>query len=500
MIRRSSVRGWRGIAAASILCACSSKTATAPDGVKTADAGLPAAANDGGDAEPPVALRDAGGGAADSAVPADLDPNLGLTWTAVPTGTDVSLNDVVWTGTRLYAVGAGGTVLSSNDGSSWTKVASGLNVDLTQVIWTGSRLVARDSNDEILTSDTGTSWTVRFSRPKLNVAVLGKVGSKIVAVAGDGLALSLVSSDGITWAIHEQPDFSIVNFSSCASGSSSLVCVGWNNAFAASQCEAFVTSDGVSWTDISPSFTCDPFTAVAWKNDDIVATGSSGSVSLRTAGRWIFKPRWDDDERAAPAAGAVIWTDLRAVAVGDGLVITSEDAHPYNWRRGSGAHGQAMAFTGRRLVAVGADGSSFISPAPNSSRDAGPPDSSSSVLDGGGAADGSTDAKPDAACTVASGDPCSTAGETCSRGASCCVCEMDEASPSKLHWTCVEPLKAGVCSSLSSAPTVNSSCAPATMVCPFCVAGAPQCFRCAVDPLVTGRYFWTKRSNIGTCE
>jgi hypothetical protein len=128
-------------------------------------------------------------------------------------------------------------------------------------------------------------------------------------------------------------------------------------------------------------------------------------------------------------------------------------------------------------------------------------DRPSGALDGGGSPDGSADAikVTDAGCTVASGDPCSNLGETCSRDSGCCVCASDNAAPSTPRWLCVQPQKAGVCSSFSWAPSINSSCSPATMVCPFCVDGSPQCFYCAIDQIVTGHYYWMQTS-VASCK
>src|SRR4051812_11894911 len=72
--------------------------------------------------------------------PGALDPNLGITWSSVTTGTKANLHDVVWAGSRFVAVGDQGTVLSSNDGSSWSTLPPAVGVDFRHVIWTGSML------------------------------------------------------------------------------------------------------------------------------------------------------------------------------------------------------------------------------------------------------------------------------------------------------------------------------------------------------------------------
>ena len=313
----------------------------------------------------PGTTSDGGGGAGQATPAGPLDPDLGLTWSKVATGTQAILWDVVWTGSRLYAVGAEGTVLSSADGTSWTKVAAG-GVGLAYVKWTGSRLVALDSKAELLSSENGgASWTTRYSHPDMPVTVLGQVGSTLVALGATEDDYWATSTDGMTWTVRHDPALTSLFFSNCASGPRKLLCVGWRNLINVSQGAAFETSDGLTWKEVSPDFAAPPLRGAGWKGDELIALGELGSVFLRTAeGGWLYRDSWAtyDGDGTKPADTA-IWTGKRAVAAGQNLLIASDSAHPTTWRRQFvEASGWAMAFTGRRLVLVGEDGNAYVSP------------------------------------------------------------------------------------------------------------------------------------------
>ena len=354
---RSWVVGCACVSAALVLVACSGKAA--PGSGTAGDGDVPPSMVDGGDSD------DHGPS------PTELDPNLGLTWSAASTGTEANLWDVVWTGARLFAVGAGGTVLSSIDGASWTSPSSGAQTTFTSVAWTGARLVALDTNGLIFTSEDGAAWTPRFDQPSQPMTVLGKVGATIVAVGGAETDHWAVSKDGISWTVRHDPDLTSAFLSGCASGPAQLVCVGWRNGFNVSQATAFATSDGVAWKDVSPDFAAAPLRGAGWKDDDLLAVGELGAMLLRlSTGAWFYHDTWAtlDDPNGTKPADAVVWTGKRAVAVGQTILITSETGNPYGWKlQPTAAAGRAIAFTGRRLVVVGDRGRAFVSPSVGSS-------------------------------------------------------------------------------------------------------------------------------------
>lgn len=366
--RLSLVVGCSLVAAAWGPIACSGTPTT---GTGASDGGGPTFGGEPTSGDGPTSAVDGGGSGGQGVPPLELDPNLGLTWSATSTGTNANLWDVVWTGTRLFAVGDGGTVLSSTDGTSWTTASSGGEVAFTSVAWTGARLVALDSMGRILTSDDGAAWSPRFNQPDQPMTVLGKVGSTLVAVGGKETDHWAVSKDGIAWTVHHDPKLLFVFLSGCASGATQLVCVGWQNGLNVSQATALATSDGAAWKDISPDFAAAPLRGAGWKGDALMAVGELGAMLLRpSAGDWVYHDTWAtlDDPNGTKPADAVVWTGKRAVAVGQAMLITSETGNPYGWTlQPTTASGHAIAFTGRRLVVVGGGGRAFVSPSVGSS-------------------------------------------------------------------------------------------------------------------------------------
>ena len=62
-------------------------------------------------------------------------------WTLRNSGTTKNLNDVVWTGNQLVAVGDSGKILTSANGADWALRGSGTSYSLNSVLWTGSNII-----------------------------------------------------------------------------------------------------------------------------------------------------------------------------------------------------------------------------------------------------------------------------------------------------------------------------------------------------------------------
>ena len=64
----------------------------------------------------------------------------------------------------FVAVGASGTILTSDNGTTWTSRTSGTSVTLQNVTYGNSLFLAVGESGTILTSsDNGTTWTSRTS-------------------------------------------------------------------------------------------------------------------------------------------------------------------------------------------------------------------------------------------------------------------------------------------------------------------------------------------------
>ncbi len=92
----------------------------------------------------------------------------GLEWVERQRENSLSLEAVVWTGSRFVAVGVGRDVLISPDGLSWSKqqVASD-TWTMDDVAWNGSVMVAIGSTTSLgfglssyFTSENGETWSV----------------------------------------------------------------------------------------------------------------------------------------------------------------------------------------------------------------------------------------------------------------------------------------------------------------------------------------------------
>lgn len=81
----------------------------------------------------------------------------GINWTAprrsipdLETSSQTNLEDIVWTGSTLAAVGNGFIMLSADAGAHWAPIATPKT--LTSIAWNGTRLVAVGANGAIITS------------------------------------------------------------------------------------------------------------------------------------------------------------------------------------------------------------------------------------------------------------------------------------------------------------------------------------------------------------
>jgi photosystem II stability/assembly factor-like uncharacterized protein len=111
------------------------------------------------------------------------------TWTPQTSGTSNRLNAVILGAGRLVAVGAAGTILSSdNGGVSWTPQVSGVSVTLDDVTWTGSEFIAVGASGTVLTSPDGSAWSAEDLGSTHLYSVLSS-GADTVIVGADGTIL-----------------------------------------------------------------------------------------------------------------------------------------------------------------------------------------------------------------------------------------------------------------------------------------------------------------------
>lgn len=124
-------------------------------------------------------------------------PN-GIDWTSQTSGTFRALYGIAWTGSQTVVVGDV-VILTSPNGSGWTAHDSifyptTMTFGLYDVVWTGTRLVAVGANKTELSSENGIDWVKHDTVGYVNHIIwTGK------AVVGSGNPGVMISPDGLTW-------------------------------------------------------------------------------------------------------------------------------------------------------------------------------------------------------------------------------------------------------------------------------------------------------------
>ena len=162
----------------------------------------------------------------------------GIDWSHASDGTaDTPLMDVVWSGARFVAVGAGGAILYSGDGERWERSGRMTWDLLGSIAWSSERYVA-----------------------------LGRGGAV------------LRSRDGVAWEFAEDSSETMPDLNAIASGDGRLVAVG-NNTILHGR-------DGDAWEIAGVDGVSGQFLGVAWGGDRFVSVGGSGTVHSRDGIHW----------------------------------------------------------------------------------------------------------------------------------------------------------------------------------------------------------------------
>lgn len=132
--------------------------------------------------------------------------NNGVSWSTKTSGTSYSLRRILYDSPNdLYiAVGDHGTILTSSDAITWTSKTSGVTTDLNGIgLWTGTRTyIVVGQNGTVLTSPNGNTWTTRSSGISSNLNSVTVGNNRAVAVGDGGVVLTSDASGSIigsTW-------------------------------------------------------------------------------------------------------------------------------------------------------------------------------------------------------------------------------------------------------------------------------------------------------------
>ena len=114
----------------------------------------------------------------------------GMNFTAVTSPVSLNLYSVIYDGTGFYAVGAGGTIISSEDGLSWSLVTSGVTYGLNGIAYNEDTgvYVAVGNEGTIITSPNGYEWS------QIPVLIYRKLNS-VATTRTWGHSLSLVTGE-----------------------------------------------------------------------------------------------------------------------------------------------------------------------------------------------------------------------------------------------------------------------------------------------------------------
>ena len=175
------------------------------------------------------------------------------TWKQQTTGTTNDLYALASNGAGGYvAVGAKGTIITSNGGAGWAVVNSGTLNNLYGVTYANSKYVAVGAAGTLLTSFDGTTWTSVVPQTLADLkgvayggaSTTNGVTSGVNTFVAIGAAGTLVTSldGGVTWALHTP--ISTLNLNAVTYGHQ-FVAVGDNGGI-------FTSTDGLVWQAQTP--------------------------------------------------------------------------------------------------------------------------------------------------------------------------------------------------------------------------------------------------------
>lgn len=285
-------------------------------------------------------------------------------WIIHPLGTDFDLNGVVWTGSRLVAVGGAysgeNVVYTSPDGDTWTRrpIANTTDDGLNAVCWTGSQLVAVGPEGNVLTSPDGIAWTQRPNAVAESWVGVAWLGGKLAAVTGVGRVLT--SADGITWE---------TRFGGTGGAHADFNSIAWNGSLAVatagsgyqvSDGEVYTSPDGIAWTRRAAA-KAPGLHAAAWTGSFWAAVGGVFDATGDKTGSLLGATSPDglawtaDPDSGEEILESVAWAGNRLLAVGwDGARLASADGS--HWTRMAAdtlPRLQSVIWTGTQAVAVG---------------------------------------------------------------------------------------------------------------------------------------------------
>jgi hypothetical protein len=299
---------------------------------------------------------------------------VGYVWTARTSGTGNTLNGIIWDGTKFFAVGASGTIITSPDGIVWTTQNTGSTSNyLYDIAWSGTRYVAVGGSG-ITSSADGLIWTTQNPAGSSNLHGVTWSGTQFVAVGTGGI---ITSPDGLNWTDQSSGIMTVHSlFGVASSGTGTLVAVGNDGNIPVGVCGGpagtvpglvLTSPDGVSWTKQTSNST-EFLERVVWSGTQFMAMGVNGAIiTSPDAVTWT--------KQSAGTSGNImgaVWNGTTFLTVafepngcgaaGPGLVLISSDGANWNAVAQPASYLYTVAWSGTKYVAAGINGAIFTSP------------------------------------------------------------------------------------------------------------------------------------------
>ena len=282
----------------------------------------------------------------------------GINWTSRNSSNNQIYRNSASSGSETIVVGYAGAIKSSTDLQQWSDRTSGTLNSIFDMVSTGDQLVAVGENGEVLTSQDGHSWASHNSGIKTNLFAVTWTGSQLVAVGGELNATKhgviVTSTDGISWT-NQTPTGSFGLIKDVTWTGTQLVAVGAKGLI-------LTSPNGIDWTSRN-SATEESLWSVSSNSDQIVAAGSKGVIlsSPDNGSSWVSI---DNPDETLDLFG-ITWTGSSFVVAGGSyssfsgleedtsIIFTSTDGT--NWISiDPGINGvlQDIEWTGTQLLTV----------------------------------------------------------------------------------------------------------------------------------------------------
>lgn len=242
----------------------------------------------------------------------------GVTWGNSVSGTTHALHALACSPAGLVAVGDSGVILSSTDGKQWAVAASGTQKSLQAVKWTRGQYIAAGNDGVLLTSPDGSAWTSRTSGTTMNLRAVGSSSDRIIVVGSGGTVL--LSTDAQVWT---QKSVGTLNLYTGAWTGTWFMASGGESSPPAFH--VLKSSDGETWAAASgvPHFSLlkriENFTVGISRVPPTMPTKDIVRISSDGGDTWI-------SDTLPPVSGAqdAAWTGERLVVVGAGGAILTK--------------------------------------------------------------------------------------------------------------------------------------------------------------------------------